>query len=113
MKRDANRLDVRRVFKEIREDVNQATSQKDLTELYKRAGHMITMTHSTPLREDIDMKMDREIAEKEFARTVRAINNQAKKTNIEANFEENWKQMATNDYEGERENLLEPQKADE
>ena len=113
MKKDAHRIDVRGVFKEIREDVNQATSQKDLTELYKRAGHMITMTHSTPLQEDMDMKRDREIAEKEFARTVRAINNQAKKTNIEANFEENWKQMATNDYEGERENLLEPQNVDE
>ena len=105
-----NKIDLRRIFRSIREDVEKATSRKDLTELYKRTGYMITLTHATPIDEKFDrtIKIERGIAEREFARTARKINQRAKKIGIEANYSETWEALATNGYEAEEENLLEP-----
>jgi hypothetical protein len=107
---EVNKIDLRRIFRELREDVEKATSRKDLTELYKRTGYMITLTHATPIDEKLDrtIKIQRGIAEREFARTVRKINNRAKKIGIEANYNERWEELATNSYEAEDENLPEP-----
>jgi len=101
--------DVRRTFQEIREAVEKAQSKEDLTELYKQAVYMILMTHSSPLDEKVDreMRRRREITEREFTRTVNIINKRAEKIGVEANFNENWKRLATNGYETEGENLLE------
>jgi hypothetical protein len=108
---EVNKIDLRRIFRELREDVEKATSRKDLTELYKRTGYMITLTHATPIDEKFDrtIKIQRGIAEREFARTVRKINNQAKKIGIEANYNERWEELATNGYEAEDEDLPGPQ----
>ena len=104
-----DKADLRRIFREIREDVENATTRENLTELYKRTGYMITMTHATPLEEkhDRDMKQRREITESEFARTVRVINNRAKEIGTDADYNENWDGLASNGYEAEGENLLE------
>ena len=103
-----DRTHVRRTFKELRQAVEKATTQQDLTELYKQAVYMILMTHSSPLNaKDIEMKRRRETAEREFARTVHAINQQAKNLGAEADYSEDWKKMTTNGYEPEGENLLE------
>jgi len=108
---EVNKIDLRRIFRELREDVEKATSHKDLTELYKRTGYMITLTHATPIDEKFDrtIKIQRGIAEREFARTVRKINSQAKKIGIEANYNERWEELATNGYEAEDEDLPGPQ----
>ena len=108
---EVNKIDLRRIFREIRKDIEEATSRRILTELYKQAGYMITLTHSTPINEKFGnpVKIDRRIAEGEFARTVRKINQQAKKIGTEPNFNESWETLATNGYEAEDENLLEPQ----
>lgn len=105
------RTDMKGRFKEIREAVEEAQSKEELTELYKRSVYMILMTHSSPIDEkvDRDLKRKREAAEREFARTVRVINRQAKKIGLEADYGENWKNLATNAYETEGENLLEAQ----
>jgi len=105
------RKDPRGRFKEIRESVEKAGSQEELTELYKRAVYMILMTHSSPVDEKADPKIKgkREMTEREFTRTVRMINKQAEKIGVEAAYNENWKQMAANGYETEGENLLEAQ----
>ena len=105
------RTDMRGRFKEIREAVEEAQSKEDLTELYKRSVYMILMTHSSPIDEkvDRDLKRKRETAEREFARTVHAINKQARKMGVEADYDENWQNLATNAYETEGENLLEAQ----
>lgn len=110
-----NRTDLRRIFKEIREDVEKANSREDLTKLYKRTVYMIMMTHASPLdvKSDREMKRRREITEREFARTVRILNRQAKKIGTEADYNEKWDELATNGYETEGENLLEPQRVDE
>jgi hypothetical protein len=107
---NSDRRDVRRTFKEIREALEKAASREDLTELYKQAVYMILMTHSTPLDEkDTEMKTRRETTEKEFARTVRLINEQAKKIGAAADYNEDWEKLATNGYETEGGKLLETQ----
>ncbi len=60
---------------------------------------------------DREMKKRRETAEREFARTVRMINERAKKIGVEADYSEDWEKIATNGYETEGENLLEAQNA--
>ena len=107
------RTDFRGRFKEIREAVGEAQSKEELTELYKRAVYMILMTHSSPIDEKVDrsLKRKREAAEREFTRTVRVINRYARKIGLEADYDENWKNLATNGYETEGENLLEAQAA--
>jgi hypothetical protein len=103
-----DRTDVRRTFKEIRDILEKAESREDLTELYKQTVYMILMTHSSPLNEkDSEMKSRRESAEREFARTVRRINERAKRICVEADYNEDWENIATNGYETEDENLLE------
>jgi hypothetical protein len=108
-----NKIDLRRIFREIREDVEKATSHEALTVLYKQTGYDITLTHATPINEKVDrtVKMQRGIAEREFARTVRKINQRAKKIGTEADFNESWEQLATNNYEAEGQNLLEAEES--
>ncbi len=106
-----DRTDLKRTFREIREALEKAESREDLTELYKQTVYMILMTHSSPVNEkDREAKRRRETTEREFARTVRMINQRAKKMDVEADYNEDWEQLATNDYETEDENLLEAQK---
>ena len=101
-----DRKDVRHTFKDIRDALEKATTQEDLTELYKQTVYMILMTHSSPVNEkDREMKRRRETAEREFARTIRMINRQAKKIGVEADYSEDWEKIATNGYETEGENL--------
>jgi hypothetical protein len=106
---EVNKTDLGRIFSEIRKDVEKAASREDLTELYKRTGYLIMMTHVSPVKEKLGgtMKIERGLAEREFARTVRKINSRAKEIGIEADFNENWEGLATNGYEAEEENLLE------
>lgn len=110
-----NKTDLRRIFKEIREDIEKANSREDLNKLYKRTVYMILMTHASPLdvKFDREMKRRREVTEREFARAVRMINRQAKKIGTEADYNEKWDELATNGYETADENLLEPQNGDE
>jgi hypothetical protein len=101
-----DRTDVRRTFDDIRQALEKATTQEDLTELYKQAVYMILMTHSAPLNEkDTEMKRRRETVEREFARTVHDINQRAKQIGAEADYSEDWKKLATNGYETEGDNL--------
>ena len=101
-----DRTNVKRTFEEIREALEKAASQEDLTELYKQTVYMILMTHSTPLNEkDVEMRRRRETTETEFTRTVRLINERAKKIGVEANYNEDWEKLATNGYRTEGKNL--------
>ena len=101
-----DRKDVKHTFKDIRDALEKAATQEDLTELYKQTVYMILMTHSSPVNEkDREMKRRRETTEREFARTVRAINRQAKKIGVEADYSDDWENIATNGYEAEGENL--------
>jgi hypothetical protein len=105
---NSDRTDVKRTFEEIREALEKAQSREDLTELYKQTVYMILMTHSTPLDEkDREMKRSRDTTEKEFARTVRSINRQAKKIGVEPDYDEDWEKLSTNGYQEKGEDVLE------
>ena len=107
---EVTKKDLRHSFDGIREDIEKAESREGLDELYKRAAYMILMTHSTPLEDktDREMKIRREITERDFARTVRMINRQAKKIGTEADYNEKWEELSTNGYESDSDSLLEP-----
>jgi hypothetical protein len=101
-----DRKHVRRTFKEIREVLEKAKTREDLTELYKQTVYMILMTHSSPLNEnDRELKQRREVAEREFARTVRMLNRQAKKIGVDIEYSEDWENISTNGYVSKEENL--------
>jgi len=41
------------VFQEIRHDVDNAKSRQGLTELYRRAGYLITLTHAPSMGREV------------------------------------------------------------
>jgi hypothetical protein len=87
-----NKTDMRKVFSAIRKDVSQAKSRPALTELYKRAGYLITLTHAPSWREKFgkEAKELRELGKDEFGKTARKINSRANKIGAEADFDEKW-----------------------
>ena len=87
-----NKTDLKKIFRAIREDVERARSRPELTELYRRAGYLITLTHAPSWEEKFGKKARelRELAEEEFARTTRKINRRAKEIGTEADYDEKW-----------------------
>src|SRR5438309_10262572 len=87
-----NRTDLEEVFRAIRKDVEQAKSRAGLTELYRRAGYLITLTHAPSWEEKFGAKAAslRKVGEEEFARTARKINRRAKTIGEDANYDERW-----------------------
>jgi hypothetical protein len=87
-----NKTDLKHVFGEIRDDVDSARSRETLTELYRRAGYLITLTHAPSWREKFGDRADdlRDEAEQEFATTARKINRQADKIGTDADYDERW-----------------------
>jgi hypothetical protein len=87
-----NKSDLHKVFTEIRHDVDGARSRPDLTELYRRAGYLITLTHAPSWEEKFGEKAAdlRREAEQEFATTARRINKRAGEIGTEADYDETW-----------------------
>jgi hypothetical protein len=84
--------DMRRVFKEIRQDVAQASSRQVLTELYRRAGYLITLTYAPSWAEKFGSgaRQLRAVAEEEFRTTAHSINRRAEAIGTEADYHETW-----------------------
>jgi hypothetical protein len=84
--------DMRRIFAEIRRDVQEAKSRPALTELYKRAGYLITLTHAPSWQEKFgkDAAKLRAVGEEEFRKTAHAINRRAAQIGTEADYDETW-----------------------
>ena len=87
-----NKTDMKEVFAEIRKDVEGAKSRSELTELYRRAGYLITLTNASSWEKKFGDDIDdiRETAEEEFAKTARKINNKAEKIGENANYDDKW-----------------------
>ncbi len=87
-----NKADLKRVFSEIRRDVQEAKSRPALTELYKRAGYLITLTHAPSWHEKFGKEADelRARGEDEFKKTAHAINRRAAAIGTEADYDEKW-----------------------
>ena len=87
-----NKTDLKNVFSEIRQDVENAKSRSDLTELYRRAGYLITLTKASSWKEKFGADIDdiSEVAEEEFATTARKINRRAEEIGTVADYDEKW-----------------------
>ncbi len=87
-----NKSDMKKVFSEIRKDVGNAKSRPALTELYKRAGYLVTLTHAPSWKEKFggEARELRQVGEKEFSTTAKKINSRAKKIGADADYDETW-----------------------
>jgi hypothetical protein len=87
-----NENDLKRIFSQIRCEVEQADSRPALTELYRRAGYLVTLTHSPAWEKKFGAEVARlrKIAEDEFRETARKINQRATQIGTEADYDETW-----------------------
>lgn len=87
-----SKADMEKVFTEIRKDVDQAKSRPALTELYKRAGYLITLTYAPSWEEKFGREASglRRLGEEEFQKTARKINRRAGEIGTEADYDEKW-----------------------
>jgi hypothetical protein len=83
---------LKNVFLDIRCDVEQARSRPALTELYKRAGYLITLSYAPSWEEKFGKRAAtlRQAAKKEFTSTARKINRRAKEIGTDPDYDENW-----------------------
>src|ERR1700694_594393 len=80
------------VFREIRKDVATARSRPALSELYKRAGYLITLTHAPAWRKKFGPQATtmRRVAKEEFHSTARKINTRAKTIGAKGDYDTKW-----------------------
>jgi hypothetical protein len=83
---------MKRVFTDIRRDVANAESRPALTELYKRAGYLITLTHAPSWEEKFGRSAAglRTVGKEEFTKTAKKINRRAAQIGTEADYDEHW-----------------------
>jgi hypothetical protein len=83
---------MKNVFLMIRKDTDRAGSRPALTELYKRAGYLITLTHAPSWEEKFgkDAGALRKLGEEEFSKTAKKINHRAREINTKADYDEKW-----------------------
>ena len=83
---------MKRVFTGIRRDVEGAKSRPALTELYKRAGYMITLTYAPSWEEKFGREAGtlRRVGQDEFRKTARKINRRAHAIGTDADYDEHW-----------------------
>ena len=88
----SNKTGIKQLFEKIREAVENANSREDLTNLYSRAGYLITLTHATEWEEKFGDELNelRDLAEAEFSKTARKINTQARQIGAGDNYDETW-----------------------
>src|SRR5436853_5227548 len=87
-----SKTSLKKIFLEIRHDVEEAKSRPTLTELYKRAGYLITLTHAPSWEEKFGRKAAsmREVGREEFRKTAKKINRRAEQIGTEADYDEKW-----------------------
>lgn len=88
----SSKTGMRRVFSEIRRDVGGAKSRPALTELYKRAGYLMTLTRAPSWRRKFGERLGSisEAGAEEFRKTARKINRRAEQIGIAADYDESW-----------------------
>jgi hypothetical protein len=84
--------DLKKIFGMIRRDVEKATSREELTELYRRAGYLVTLTRAPAWRKKFGDQTEelRKVAEEEFTRTAHVINQRAEAIGTDPDFDEKW-----------------------
>jgi hypothetical protein len=86
------KTDLKKIFSQIRHDVDEAGTRPALTELYKRAGYLITLSHAPSWEKKLGHEAAeiRQTAGYEFSSTARQINQRAEKIGTEADYDEQW-----------------------
>jgi hypothetical protein len=81
-----------RIFADIRREVADAKSRPALTELYKRAGYLITLTHAPSWQEKFGKGAAslRKLGKEEFHKTAQKINRRAAQIGTAADFDDTW-----------------------
>jgi len=84
--------EMKKVFREIRRDVNRASARSALTDLYRRAGGVLHQTSAPDWQQKFGPKADtiRKTGEDEFRKTARKINRRAVEIGTEADYDERW-----------------------
>ena len=87
-----NKTGLKKIFTHIRRDVAGAKSRPSLSELYKRAGYLITLTYSPAWDKKFgtDANTLRRLGQEEFQKTAKKINSRAKQIGAKADFDEKW-----------------------
>lgn len=87
-----NKTSLMKVFRAIRGEVDEAHSRPALTELYKRAGYLITLTHAPSWKERFGSSAEelRETGKEEFRKTAKRINRRARQIGTEPDYDETW-----------------------
>ena len=87
-----NKTDLKEIFAEIRQDVDQARSRPALTELYKRAGYLIALSQAPSWQKRFGDEAPslRKVGKEEFAKTARSVNHRAGEIGTEADYDETW-----------------------
>jgi len=87
-----NKTDMKKVFAAIRQDVQEARSRSALTELYRRAGYLITLTHAPSWHDKFGRQARdlRKLGAEEFGKTARKIKSRARQIGTEPDFDEKW-----------------------
>ena len=90
-----SQADIDHIFAEIREDLRHAGSRATLTELYRRAGYLITLTYAPSWDERFGDKAVslRHAAEADFRKLVKSLNARAHKIGESGDYDENWGKM--------------------
>ena len=90
-----SKADIDRIFSEIREDVSHIKTRAGLTELYRRAGYLITLTYAASWEKKFGDKAAsiRREAEADFRKTAKLINSHAEKIGAKADYDEAWGKM--------------------
>ena len=86
------KTDLKKIFLEMRHEVEEAKSRPALTKLYKRAGSLITLTHTPAWEKKFGKELAalRKVAQEEFATTAHKINHRATQIGTEADYNETW-----------------------
>ena len=79
-------------FSEIRDEVEKATSKPELSDLYYRAGYLVSLANDAfwERRFFDDIEEIHHTAEQQFKQTARKINSWAEKLGSEGNYDEVW-----------------------
>jgi len=88
--------EVGETFMRLRMDVVDALSHESLEDLYRVAAQLVAATRSGDWsrRYGEGVEEVRALAEREFARTARALNERARALGTKADFEERWSEAA-------------------
>src|SRR5258706_16093875 len=79
---------LKKVFIDIRHDVSGAGSRPTLTELYKRAGYLITLTYAPSWEKKFGRQAGslRRVSPEKFRKTAQKIKSRAKKNGTDPEF---------------------------